>query len=314
MNKDRKNKILDILMKICLVIVFLLPIVLFIIGCSKTRVKAETIEYTEIKAYTYNSNKFSYEIYMPSNFVHSWDEAYCYYEIDMPLTTGLILLGQNFATTNAYLYPNTNLLFEATFLENYTISQIPNDEDFFTNGRVYEYQIYSDSKTNGYLIGIKGFRETKTRMKGVMIIKMSLLYWENGVNEIEYLCPRLMPIRNEISPYEFNGYTTEEYLTYGTEQRNIGYRDGKEDGIEEGITQGYDDAMEDIEQTSQYQLGFQAGERSNSIKIGQVIASVFSGMTGFFNLEIFNGITLGGLFLLPVIFGALWVVLKILRG
>ena len=169
-------------------------------------------------------------------------------------------------------------------------------------------------KTDGYLLGVMGFRETKARMKGVVIIKVDYDYWLDGIGEQEYMGPRLMPIRNEISPYEFNGYTEEEYLRYGTEQRNIGYRDGKGDGFLEGTEQGYQDAMDEIADTSEYQLGFNAGEKSNSIKIGQVIASVFGSMTNFFNLEIFNGITLGGLFLLPVIFGALWVVLKILRG
>lgn len=291
-----------------------MPIVLFIIGCSKTKVKAEEIEYTYLKAYTYNSENFSYDIYQPQINTYVWDETYAFYEVDMPLTTGLILLGQNFSTNDSYIYPNTNLLFEATFLENYTIDQIPNDEDFFTMGRVYEYQITTDTKRDGYLLGVTGFRETKTRFKGVIIIKISYEYWLDEIGEQEYLCPRLMPIRNEISPYEFNGYTEEEYLRYGTEQRNIGYIDGKGDGLYEGTEQGYQDALDDIATTGQYQLGYEQGIKSNSIRIGQVIASVFSGMTNFFNLEIFNGITLGGLFLLPVIFGALWVVLKILRG
>lgn len=116
-----------------------------------------------------------------------------------------------------------------------------------------------------------------------------------------------------------NGYTEEEVQSIKQHYFNMGLNEGYDRfynaGYQEGYDTGYTTGQNSVASNSaQYEAGFEAGVNSNSLKIGGVITSILSGLTNFLNIQIFGGITLGGVMLLPIMFGALWLVLKLLRG
>lgn len=83
------------------------------------------------------------------------------------------------------------------------------------------------------------------------------------------------------------------------------------DQVQEQYNKGLN---ENVSQSQQYQLGYNAGLESNSVAFGTLIGNIFKGVGEFFEIKVFGDITIGMILAIPVVFGIIWIILKLVRG
>jgi len=105
-----------------------------------------------------------------------------------------------------------------------------------------------------------------------------------------------------------NGYDSSYYNNY---YYNTGYDTGEQVGYADGFNDG--ESQSTLYQNG-YNTGYQAGIDSNTMTFTSFFRNLFTSIGTIFNIEVFGGITIGTILLIPCIFGLIWFFIKFFGG
>ena len=128
------------------------------------------------------------------------------------------------------------------------------------------------------------------------------------------------PINKVVLTFTNSSYrpAIQKILLKAENKRNsISYDIGYDKGLQEGEKIGYNNGL-DVGNTQGYNKGYNDGRNENiankNYNAFTLVSSAFSSFGKLLNVEIYNGLTIGVIVCIPIIFGVVLFIIKMIKG